>query len=193
MPTPSWRGRRAQTCTCTERFGFSHTGRHARRSACGCSRNSYAAGSPRTRRFSRDCPYRATDARQVAGNACRNPVGGSFQHRRARLHRFRLDMKLDEDGMPAEDATATHPASAQSESRRLPPLCVCVSDAPSARERGAWLQADQGFPGSKCVWRASHGLDGEAATRNVRKPVAAEEHQARVTTVDPKGELSFAT
>jgi hypothetical protein len=27
------------------------------------------------RRFSRGCPYRATDARQVAGDACRDPVG----------------------------------------------------------------------------------------------------------------------
>jgi DNA-binding transcriptional LysR family regulator len=67
--------RRVPTCTCTERFGFSHRGRHARRSACGSSPSSYPAGSPRTRRFSRDCPYRATDARQVAGDTCRNPVG----------------------------------------------------------------------------------------------------------------------
>jgi DNA-binding transcriptional LysR family regulator len=65
----------APTCTCTERSGFSHRGRHARRSACGSSRSSYPAGSPRTLRFSRGCPYRATDARQVAGDACRNPVG----------------------------------------------------------------------------------------------------------------------
>ena len=44
-----------------------HRGRHARRSACGSSRSSYPAGSPRTPRFSRGYPYRATDARQVAG------------------------------------------------------------------------------------------------------------------------------
>jgi DNA-binding transcriptional LysR family regulator len=62
-------------CTSMERSGFSHRGRHARRSACGSSRSSYPAGSPRTRRFSRGCPHRATDARQVAGDACRNPVG----------------------------------------------------------------------------------------------------------------------
>ena len=66
MPTPSWRGCRAPTCTCTERFGSSHRVRHARRNACGCSRSSYPAGSPRTPRFSRGCPYRATDARPVA-------------------------------------------------------------------------------------------------------------------------------
>src|SRR5438270_3828107 len=75
MPTPYWHGCRALTCTCTERSGFSHRGRHARRSACGSSLSSYPAGSPRTRRFSRDYPYRATDARQVAGDACPNPVG----------------------------------------------------------------------------------------------------------------------
>src|SRR5882672_569751 len=75
MPTPYWRGCRAPTCTCTERSGFSHKGRHARRSAWGSSLSSYPAGSPRTLRFSRGCPYRATDARQVAGDACHNPVG----------------------------------------------------------------------------------------------------------------------
>jgi hypothetical protein len=31
--------------------------------------SSYPAGSPRTHSFSRDCPYRATDARQVADDA----------------------------------------------------------------------------------------------------------------------------
>src|SRR4051812_22680845 len=80
MPTPYWRGCRVPTCTCTERFGFSHRARHARRSACGSSPSSYPAGSPRTRRFSRDCPYRATDARQVAGDACRNPVESRGVH-----------------------------------------------------------------------------------------------------------------
>ena len=65
MPTPCWRGCRAPTCTCTERFGFSHRGRHARRSACGSSPSSYPAGSPHTLRFSRDSLL-ATDERQVA-------------------------------------------------------------------------------------------------------------------------------
>ena len=50
---PYWRGCRAPTCTCTERSGFSHRGRHARRNACGSSRSSYPAGSPCTLRFSR--------------------------------------------------------------------------------------------------------------------------------------------
>src|SRR5262249_27212638 len=65
-------------------------------------------------------------------------------------------------------------------------------DTPCARERGAWLQADQSVPGAKCVRRASHGLDGKAATLNVWKRVAAEEHQVRVTLVDPKGDFCFA-
>jgi hypothetical protein len=30
--------------------------------------------------------------------------GGKFQHRRASLHRFRLEMKLTDDDMPADDA-----------------------------------------------------------------------------------------
>lgn len=60
--TPCWRGCRVPTCTFTERSGFSQRGRHARRSACGSSRNSYPAGLPPTLRFSRDCLYRATDA-----------------------------------------------------------------------------------------------------------------------------------
>ena len=67
-PTPCWRGFRAPTCTCMERFGFLHRGRHARRSACGSSPSSYPAGSPPTRRFSRGF-LRATDERQVAGHA----------------------------------------------------------------------------------------------------------------------------
>jgi hypothetical protein len=59
-------------------------GRHARRSACGSLPSSYPAGSPRTRRFSRDCQYRATDARQVTGRrgACVDP-GRAERH----LHR----------------------------------------------------------------------------------------------------------
>jgi hypothetical protein len=40
-------------------------GGHARRSACGSSPSSYPAGSPRTRRFSRDSLL-ATDERLVA-------------------------------------------------------------------------------------------------------------------------------
>ncbi len=59
--TPCWRGCRAPTCTCMARSGSSPRERHARPSACGCSRSSYRAGSPRTRRCSRDCPYRATE------------------------------------------------------------------------------------------------------------------------------------
>ena len=39
------------------------------------------------------------------------------------------------------------------------PQRACAGDAPCARERGARLQADESVPGSKCVWRASHGLD----------------------------------
>src|SRR6516162_3170394 len=75
-----------------------------------------------------------------------------------------------------------------------PPLrrCASASDTPCARERGAWLQADQSVPRSKCVRRASHGLDGKAATLNVWKRVAAEEHQVRITLVDPKGDFCFA-
>jgi DNA-binding transcriptional LysR family regulator len=48
----------------TGRSGFSRRVRHARRSACGSSPNSYPAGSPRTRHFSRDCPLPATDERK---------------------------------------------------------------------------------------------------------------------------------
>jgi len=49
-------------------------GETRRRSACGSSPSSY----PQARAYAPllgDCPYRATDARQVAGDACRNPVG----------------------------------------------------------------------------------------------------------------------
>src|SRR5450631_256508 len=77
MPTPCWLGCRAPTCTCMERSGFSHRGRHARRSACGSSRSSYPAVSPRTRRFSRDCPCRAPDALQVVDGACSGQVPAS--------------------------------------------------------------------------------------------------------------------
>src|SRR5205814_1254619 len=49
--------------------------RRARRNACGCSQSSYPKDLPPTLHFSRVCPHRATDARQVAGDACRNPVG----------------------------------------------------------------------------------------------------------------------
>ena len=51
------------TCTCTEPFGFSHRGKHARRSASGSSRSLCPARSPRTLRFLEGCQYRATDAR----------------------------------------------------------------------------------------------------------------------------------
>ena len=58
-------------------YGFSHRGYTCKTGsyACGSSLSSYPAGSPRTLRFSRGCPYRATDARQVAGDARRNSVG----------------------------------------------------------------------------------------------------------------------
>jgi DNA-binding transcriptional LysR family regulator len=49
-------------------------GRHARRSACGSSPSSCPAGSPRTLRFSRGCPYRATDARSFAAECLRKDV-----------------------------------------------------------------------------------------------------------------------
>jgi hypothetical protein len=39
---------------------------------------------------------------------------------------------------------------------------------------------------------ASHGLDGKAATADVWKWIVAEEHQVRVTLVDPKGDFCFA-
>src|SRR6266566_3847570 len=59
----------------------------------------------------------------------------------------------------------------------LAPMRTPGSDAPCARERGAWLEPDQGVPGPKCVWRAGHGLDGKAVPVDVGKRVAAEEHQ----------------
>src|SRR6516162_11233858 len=62
-------------------------------------------------------------------------------------------------------------------------------DAPSARERGAWLQPDQSVCGTKCVRRASHGLNGKAAPTDVRKRVASEEHQIGVALVDPERDL----
>ena len=60
-----------------------------------------------------------------------------------------------------------------------------VNEAPGARRIRA-------SPVSKCVRRASHGLDGKAATVDVWKRVAAEEHQVRVSQVDPKGDFRFA-
>jgi hypothetical protein len=64
IPTPCLRGCQAPNFTCTERFGCSHREKHARRSASGSSRSSCRAGLPRTLRFSRGCPDRATDARR---------------------------------------------------------------------------------------------------------------------------------
>ena len=74
---PSGEGAGHRPCTCMERSGFSRRGRHARRSACGSSLSSYPAGSPLTLRFSRGCLYRATDAQQVAGDACSGQVPAS--------------------------------------------------------------------------------------------------------------------
>ena len=65
-----------------------------------------------------------------------------------------------------------------------------TSDAPCARERGAWLQPNQSLPCSKCVWRAGHRLNGETATADVGKGVAAEEHQVGVALIDPERDLS---
>jgi hypothetical protein len=65
-----------------------------------------------------------------------------------------------------------------------------ASDAPCARERRAWLQPDQSVPGSKCVRRTGHRLDGKTAPINVGKRVAAEKHQVRVALVDPERDLS---
>lgn len=67
MPTRCWCGCRGPTCTCTERSGSSRRERRARPSACGCSRSSYHAGSPRTRRCWRGCRWRASDAGRVVG------------------------------------------------------------------------------------------------------------------------------
>src|SRR6516225_10143449 len=65
-----------------------------------------------------------------------------------------------------------------------------ASDAPCARERGAWLQPDQSLPSSKCVRRAGHRLDCKTATADVGKRVAAEEHQVGVALVDPERDFS---
>ena len=59
-------------------------------------------------------------------------------------------------------------------------------------KRGAWLKADQSVPGSKRIGRASHKFDGKAATSDVWKRVTAEQHQIRITLVDPKGNFCFA-
>src|SRR6266436_1181539 len=72
----------------------------------------------------------------------------------------------------------------------LAPMRTPGSDAPCARERGAWLEPDQGVPGPKCVWRAGHGLDGKAVPVDVGKRVAAEEHQVGVALVDPERDPS---
>ena len=73
----------------------------------------------------------------------------------------------------------------------LAPKRASASDAPSACERGAWLEPDQSVPGSKCVRRASHRLDGKTTTTNVGKRVAAEEHQVGIALVDPERDLTF--
>src|SRR5262249_45706332 len=66
------------------------------------------------------------------------------------------------------------------------------SDAPCARERGAWLQPDQSLSGPKCVRRASHGLDGQAAPADIGKRVAAEQHQVGGILIDPERDLCSA-
>src|ERR1700738_5630836 len=72
----------------------------------------------------------------------------------------------------------------------LAPMRAPGSDAPCARERGAWLQPDQGVPGPKCVRRAGHGFDGKASPVDVGKRVATEEHQVGVALVDPERDPS---
>src|SRR5215831_15081144 len=72
----------------------------------------------------------------------------------------------------------------------LAPMRASASDAPCARERGAWLQPDQSLPGSKCVRRAGHRLDCKTATADVGKRVAAKEHQVGVALVDPERDFS---
>ena len=66
------------------------------------------------------------------------------------------------------------------------------SDAPRARERGARLQSDKSVPCPKCVRRASHGLDGKAASAHGGKWVAGEEHQIGVALVDPERDFCSA-
>src|SRR6516164_7989892 len=75
---------------------------------------------------------------------------------------------------------------------KLAPVCARPSDAPCARERGAWLQPDQSLSGPKCVRRASHGLDGQAAPADIGKRVAAEQHQVGVILIDPERDLCSA-
>ena len=74
----------------------------------------------------------------------------------------------------------------------LAPVHASVSDAPSARQRGAWLQPGQSVSGSKCVRRTGHGFNGKTATVEVRKRVATENHQVRVALVDPERDLHSA-
>src|SRR5262249_59608364 len=64
-----------------------------------------------------------------------------------------------------------------------------ASDAPGARERCAWLQADQSISCPKCIRRASHGLDGKAAPVDVGKQVTSEEHQVGMALVDPERDV----
>src|SRR5262249_55630034 len=72
----------------------------------------------------------------------------------------------------------------------LAPMHASASDAPCARERGAWLQPDQSLPGSKCIRRAGHRLDCKTATADVGKRVAAKEHQVGGALVDPERDVS---
>jgi hypothetical protein len=65
---------RTLTCTCTERSGSSHRGRHARRSACGCSRSSYRTGSP-VRTASRRPVHIERLTAEAAGDLCRRANG----------------------------------------------------------------------------------------------------------------------
>ena len=71
-------------------------------------------------------------------------------------------------------------------------LCTSASDAPCACERGARFQPDESVPGSKCIWRTGHRLDGKTATVDVGKDITSEEHQVRVAPVNPEGDLSSA-
>jgi len=66
----------------------------------------------------------------------------------------------------------------------------CKRHPSRIRARRAWLQPDQSVPGSKCVRRTGHRLDGKTAPIDVGKRVAAEKHQVRVALVDPERDLS---
>src|SRR6516165_9370673 len=76
--------------------------------------------------------------------------------------------------------------------RDLALIRASASDTPCARQRGAWFQPDQSVPGSKCVWRTRHRFDGKTATVEVWKGVASENHEVRITLVDPERDLRSA-